>query len=475
MGIELKALMTANFDDAEYMHEVSELKRALELWTTLPGFAQRFGENAEEALKEYGVDTSPESVRIMVDPETAARCWQKPELLPRDILRYSEFLSEKLRERDAMRLKYCVPKDERFRAWRERQANRCWEELGDRNNSVVHVPLVFELSDGCSVGCPFCGLASGRLQSVFHYTPENAELWRGVLTASRDIIGEAAGYGTCYYASEGLDDPDYELFVADYYSILGHIPQLTTAVAMRDVERTRAFLNWSRETEGCIHRFSVLSVDIFKRILEAFTPEDLLLVELLPQFAEAPSNGFVKAGRARDADIKASHPLEETTISCCSGFVVNMARRDIRLTTPCPSSNEHPTGELLLARRSFSDAEDFRRQLEKMIAENMTPDPSEERILTLREDISIHTQNGEAFLGGANDCRLPIPQSGAVTPKTIADIIEVMKKNEPVCEDDAALMLMETKGISPAHFFYIVNLLCRNGLCFESYKPKAKN
>lgn len=472
MSVVIKPLMTANFDDAEYAHEVAELKRALELWTMVPGFEQQFGGDAAGTLKKYGVDCQAESVRILTDRKTAAQYIKTPELLPREVRRYSGFINEKLRERDAMRLKDCVPKNELFRIWRERQMSRCWEQLGERSSALVHVPIIFELSDGCSVGCPFCGLASGRLQSVFRYTPEHAALWRGVLAAARDIIGDAAGTGTCYYASEGFDCPDYELFVEDYYGILGHIPQLTTAVALRDVERTRAFLAWSRSKEGCIHRFSVLSLDNLRRIHEAFTPEELLLVELLPQFAQAPSNGFVKVGRARSAELGTAHPMEENTISCCSGFVVNMARGDIRLIAPCPSSNEHPTGEILLSRRRFGSAEEFRRLLEAMITENMTPPPDEVRVLRLRGDIRAQSSGGNILLSTPQGGRLLITPQGAAPRQAVLDILEHLRA-APARADEAAAALLETKGIRPEHFFYIVNLLCRHGLCFESYETET--
>ena len=62
------------------------------------------------------------------------------------------------------------------------------------------------------------------------------------------IVGDAAGRGLCYYATEPLDNPDYECFLVDFHAEFGRVPQTTTAAATRDIERTRRLLRWGQQT-----------------------------------------------------------------------------------------------------------------------------------------------------------------------------------------------------------------------------------
>ena len=114
-----------------------------------------------------------------------------------------------------------------------------------------------------------------------------------------------------------------------------------------------------------IYRFSVQSLEQLKEIWESFTPEELVLTELLPQYPQAPKSHFVKSGR------NAGGEEYEGTISCVSGFVVNMEAHTIRLETPVPASALHPTGEAILAQEHFTDAKDFAQKLEDMIGAHM--------------------------------------------------------------------------------------------------------
>ncbi len=129
-------------------------------------------------------------------------------------------------------------------------------------------------------------------------------MWHDILSFAKEAIGPAAGWGTCYYATEPLDNPDYEKFADAFYDVFGVVPQLTTAAAMRKPERTKAYLEKAQGQFRRVHRFSVLSRDILHRIYDCFTLDELVPVELLPQFDEAPASHFAKAGRAREGKVK---------------------------------------------------------------------------------------------------------------------------------------------------------------------------
>ena len=172
--IELKMLMDKTFSDPEYARSVANLKRILEKWTLDADFHDAYRRDPDQALAETGLDADPAAVRLLLDADAEKEMKAalkdgslKQEDLPESYLRYRAFLLEKLKMRETLRGDLCAPDEPRFRAWRERQERRCWLEFGPSARSMVQAPLMFELSEGCSVGCPFCGLASKGLRGIF--------------------------------------------------------------------------------------------------------------------------------------------------------------------------------------------------------------------------------------------------------------------------------------------------------------------
>ena len=467
--LEIKTVVSPPTDDREYIREVAEAKRALELWTMEPGFRERFMAAPEETLSESGLSIDVLSVKILADYETALAYRDcPPEELPRVARRYRGFLREKLAERDRMARELCVPKHPSFRAWRNRQRGRCWAELGQKNASLIHVPMTFELDLGCSVGCPFCGVMAGRLQKVCRYD-EDAALWQGILSFASEVIGDAAGQATCYYATEPLDNPDYEKFTDDFFNIFGIVPQLTTAVSMRKPERTRAYLMDALKKYRRVHRFSVLSLDILHKIFETFSMEELLCVELLPQFVEAPQNRFAKAGRARENCNLGVEDKDGNTIACISGFVVNMAERSIRLITPCGASEAHPTGEIIIAKEYFENLDDFKGVLVSMIDRYMIENFSKEEPLFLRPGIIFERAEKGIEFFGAKDMRLKFIGEDDLSPALYCAVLEKLRAGGKSAYD-IATELMTERDEFPANVFFILRKFEQAGLLLEPYE-----
>ncbi len=468
-GLEIKNVIESPTDDAEYLREVAEAKRALELWTMEPGFQEAFLAAPEETLSAHGLSVDALSVKILADHDTAVK-YQKtpPEELPSAVRRYRAFINEKVAGRERMTRESCVPKHPAFRAWRSRQVNRCWAELGSRNRSLIHVPMTFELDLGCSVGCPFCGVMAGQLQKVCPHDEENTALWKGILSVAKETIGDAAGHGTCYYATEPLDNPDYEKFTNDFFEVFGIVPQLTTAASMRKPERTRAYLFDALKKYRWVHRFSVLSLDILHKIYETFTPEELLCVELLPQFTEAPHNMFTNAGRARENDDLHVDDGDGSTISCVSGFVVNMAERSVRLITPCSASEAHPTGEFLIAKDFFSDLDGFKRVLLSMIERYMQTEFPKDQPLFLRPNISFDKTTEGIEFSRSDKFRLKFRGEDDLSPALYHNVLDKLKTGGKTSYDVVG-ELMEETGAFPANVFFILEKFEMAGLFLESY------
>lgn len=343
--------------------QVAALKRVFELWVLDRDFHDAFSVDPAGALARtgLGVDLRAASYLLSGKPEEANAQAEPPEAF----VWFRDLIEGRIRNNMFERANV-LPDDPRFRDWNLRQQRRCERELGSRGKLMMHLPVAFELSSGCSVGCPFCALSAGRLKGIFRYTEENAALWRDVLTRVRATVGDAARRGICYYATEPLDNPDYELFLEDFHREFGCVPQTTTAVATRDTERTRRLLRWGQETCEHFDRISVLSEKDRDVLLAAFTPDELVFTDLLPQFDEAPGANFTKAGRN-----VGEGESPKGTIACVSGFVVNMWERSIRLVTPVPASDEHPTGELAYETAHFVDGAGLEGAIQGMIKRHM--------------------------------------------------------------------------------------------------------
>ena len=122
---EIKTVVNPLTNDTEYIREVAEAKRALELWTMEPGFREAFLAAPEKTLSAYGLHIDSLSVKILCVHDVAMEYQTRPpEEIPRVARRYRGFIREKIRERECMSREYCVPKHPAFRAWRGRQVNK---------------------------------------------------------------------------------------------------------------------------------------------------------------------------------------------------------------------------------------------------------------------------------------------------------------------------------------------------------------
>jgi radical SAM family RiPP maturation amino acid epimerase len=385
----------------EYIRDVSHMKRFLERWSMDPKYQEAFASDPEAALTAVGVCLTPADVLPLIDPERAReatlllRSGRAAEVRPA-VTRYRVFIAEKLDHRSRLRSEV-VPADPRLRAWRDRMISRCVGELGPaRADAIVHAPAAIELSKGCTVGCWFCGVAAPKFEHTWPYTPDNAELWRGSLRVLGEVYGPSAKHGFLYWATDPLDNPDYEHFLTDFHDILGECPQTTTAQGQKDIERTRALLRLSASMGSAVDRFSVIALNSLNRIHEGFTPEELLRVECVPQNKEAAQAGrYLKsnAGRARKFARKRAGELvteqQSSTIACVSGFLFNMVEKSVKLISPCNASERWPLGYWVIASGTFGSAAELNDLLRSMLDEHIRDGLSVLDRVKLRRDVRM--------------------------------------------------------------------------------------
>jgi len=370
--------------DPAYASEVARVKRFLECYTADREFRQAMDTPRQaEQMAAYQLDTDPEELRFLWDHDfhiekRNTTGWSAP----LSVQRYRLWITEKILHREKLRVQDITPNDERHARWRQRQMNRMLGHLGTAaHKRIVNAPFSIELSDGCSVGCWFCGVSAEKRKEDWPYTEENQALWRGLMDALHDRMGDCARFGFSYWATDPLDNPEYEKFMRDYTDRLGSWPQTTTAQAHKHIERVRELLAESRERGCLINRFSVLSLGIFRKILQAFSAEELLYTELITQNMEATSMQSA-SGRARGSErlkVKAreTEGVEDDfaekpgTIACVSGFLISMPKKTVRLISPVPCDDRWPNGYWVFEEGTFDSAESFGQLLDGMMERHM--------------------------------------------------------------------------------------------------------
>ncbi|MGY3333448.1 radical SAM family RiPP maturation amino acid epimerase [Mesorhizobium sp. USDA 4775] len=397
------------------LRTLAHIKRFMERLVGDMAFRSALSENVDNprtVTERYGIE---------VDPMEMLPLWRgsylkyrfKPECASWPLaVMWGEYMREMLRHRDILRDEGEMSTvNPRFHAWRERQIRRCNGELGGSAASVTHPVIAFELSEGCTVGCWFCGLSADRFEGYYEYSEEHAELWRGVVGVACEMFGSAARTGFCYWATDPIDNPDYDRFLFDYYQITGALPQTTTAAPLKDQALTRRVLELFKRYRGVTNRFSVLSTNHLNLIHEAFSPEDLMGVELVLQGKEAlTAKAFAGRARERKEKLRAANnddaiallERDHTTIACVSGFLVNMPRGRVQLVTPVPGSKRWPLGYRILDERFFRTPDEFREGLQSIIDEHMLESPPPNLPIRFRGDLQYEAGNLHFHLRSRN-------------------------------------------------------------------------
>jgi radical SAM family RiPP maturation amino acid epimerase len=453
---------------------VAAVKRLLERRSADPDFADLLERDPAQAGIDCGFHWNPAVVRLLWDRETDL---PRPKLAeaPEPVVAYHRFIQQKLQHRTEVR--GCEPANERYRVWRRRQMARLSMEIGkNREETIIHAPVSFELTRGCSVGCWFCGISAPRMSDNFEYTPENAARWRDVLHTMGAIIGESARWGFCYWATDPMDNPNYENFCLDFYNELGVFPQTTTALALKNPERTRALLRLSEEKGTAVNRFSVLSLQQLQRIHSLFSAEELLKVECIPQNNEGP----LPKARAGDAEARLGQSSKKSgrqlvndqpgTIACVSGFLFNMVDRVVKLITPCASSAKWPLGYWILEEGAFQNADDLGQLINGMIGRHMY-----ESVRELPRVRFADTVKYEPVEDGVEVCSRyqRVKFSGGIS------VAQLHRLGDSVAEashsaDDIALMAEYRDRVPSEMTIEILERFFRGGLLDEEPAPAAQ-
>ncbi|MGE3176480.1 MAG: radical SAM family RiPP maturation amino acid epimerase [Vicinamibacterales bacterium] len=387
------------------------MKRFIERWAADDRFREALRHDPQRAARDWQLRVDPEAIRPLWDLPPEATDWQhwNMDACASYPLAAAYLAFRRARVEAAEALRDVSPTLPAYRRWRARQVARCHSVFPRAfADALPHAPFACELSIGCSVGCWFCGVGADRLRAHAWYG--NGQHWRDILEVLRRLTGPAAGArGLVYWASDPLDHPQFEHFARDFKQAFGAAPHTTTALATRDMERTRRLLPNATAESPLAVRMSVLSVAMLDRIHAAFTAEALAHVELVPQ---TPGSVLrkVPVGKARlhltggSSAPTGRVPLNEgaPSIACVSGFLINLVTGRVRLITPTPCSDLAPDGYRTVACGEFATPADFERVIARMIAEHMGEVPADDVTLRIVDGLSVHEREDGVELASAH-------------------------------------------------------------------------
>lgn len=454
-------LKSLELEDEKDLISLSQVKRFYERWRADKKFREQMNQNPYGVINRYNLKVDPEQVRPIWDSEFDQKRFKESGISD-PLKRLQQHLAKGEKEAES---KHHLPslKNPHFKAWRERQIARVASQFDPPHHSAtLHAPTSFELSRGCSIGCWFCGVSAPRLDDIFYYTQENARLWCEVLELMNTILGSAAGEGFCYWATDPLDNPDYEKFCCDFQEILGNFPQTTTAQPLKDPTRTRLLLQLSIE-KGCkLNRFSILSLKALDQLYDEFSAEELAGVGLVLQNPEA---GLEKAnvGRVRERNKnkagKSGEMLEklaQPTIACVTGFLFNMVERSVKLISPCKADDRWPNGYRIYDEGIFTNVSDLETLLERMIADHMP--------LTVRESDRIRFRPDLKYESLSNGFQL----STQYLTRTFRNVPYLRELGEIIQEGDKTAgeiaSWFKVLGVPPVNTFSSLNRLFSKGV-----------
>ena len=346
-----------------------------------------------------------------------------------------------------------------FDKWRRRNINRVSIEMGAKSVGIIHPPIAFELSDGCSVGCWFCGISAEKFKGHFELTPENLREWKAIVNEAYSLLGSSMESSFLYWATDPLDNPDYLEFLETYTSIVDAIPQTTTAIALKNVDLTKSVLKFWEDKKTVPNRFSVLTTSILEKIHSNFNDEELLGVELVLQNQGALFTIKSASGKAlinEDEKVFFSESKKKkfesvdggSTIACVSGFLINIVTKSIKLVSPTIANDIWPNGYIIFDEAKYDSPDQISKFMKSMISKSSL-EINAKKAIKIVANVELQFENGMAFLKTPNLKR---------EIKCSEKFIEYCNSGSHTPVD---IVLMDDNKIKN---FHLINFLWDNGL-----------
>ena len=413
--------------------EYGRIKRLLDLYRMDEDFREAFHRTPHLVTESLGLPIRAEDLHKTVHPHYVAlsqgRTGPLPDDTPPELAAYLALRdrqqAERIRRRDHM-----GPSHTKLAAWRRRQIARCRLQLPTEfYDTIMHGPFAIELSSGCSAGCWFCAVSAQEFKGHFPHRTEEAALFRGVLNALHELQGtEFAREGVLYWATDPLDNPEYEYFLDDFVREFGRAPTTTTSLAAVDLERTRRLLDRIASHSCWFQRFSIVKKRDLRSIMDAFSPEETANVEFLPAFSKLQP--LTRSGRALEVaarqDARGKEAPEqlldqESTCACVTGFLVNMVERTVSLISPHPATPDAPHGYLEFGQRNFTDIGEFERVINELADAVGDPSLDPDDVVGLPHGVRVSYEAPHVLIVHGQSCTLRL-QHPAITESLVRSL-----------------------------------------------------
>ena len=152
------------------------------------------------------------------------------------------------------------------------------------------------------------------------------------------------------------------------------------------------------------------------------------------------------------------------TISCVSGFLINMYAKTVTLTTPTWVDGDHPEGQYILARDEFKDAADLFNKIERMIKENMKVNLEPDDILCDLPYLDIVKKDGQLRIESIHGTALEV--KGKDGEKLLEKLFELARQR-CYTRREIVTKIVESSEFPAAasqYLFYFINQFWTKGV-----------
>jgi len=305
----------------------------------------------------------------------------------------------------------------KFQAWRKRRKASAKSELGFFGIQIGHPAFAFELNAGCSVGCWFCSFATDKLAGTLDY-PKNKEEVMNIVRQCGEMFGKDLIKMTLpYYRTEPHDNPHYIDFLKDFEHETGSVLCTSTACCNDTKWISDLIEFYQKREDGRVYfwpRLSILSPGMLKKVHSSFTPLELKDVEMLIQVKDS---GLQKVTGGRILDEQAGlrgvedfsgnreellKIIPQGSISCVSGFCINLVEKTILVFSPCYTSEKWPHGFRVYGQTAYNDENDFGAAINELVQRCMVMSPPPDKPVRFRDDIIYRSTEAGYDLATAN-------------------------------------------------------------------------
>jgi len=264
------------------------------------------------------------------------------------------------------------PLSEAWNKWREGQKKRYEaEDKSIRGREISFIPFAIELTVGCSGGCSFCGFSAGKLYQQERTYQQEERVYTEILKHIKALTGQDYGqYGILYWATDPMDQGEYEKYAMKFKDIMGTLPCTTTALAEQNIVKLKQLIRLykaSKTEDYWKLRVSIRNEKAYRLLKSNLSKSEQAIIEINPQYGWL-ENTFAKAGRAYKGQTIEEQQLCGGTIACITGFEISLPLRRIRLITPCLADEVNKNGYRIIHEESFSSSLEFKEKLNSMLA-----------------------------------------------------------------------------------------------------------